>query len=579
MRKPRMNHISSIFGLSLLLFCTLTFPSQAQNRVVDLAMGVSATVVGRGVGETLNTDSPGSLTGDFQAISADVNGDTVSDLIIGLPLADGPDGTRPGAGRVYVVFGQRGLPPGATLDLLVTPPGVTVYGAGEGDRLGASLATGDVNGDGVQDVLISAPQADEPDRPNVGKVYVLFGGSGLGRSATRDMAPGSATGPDVTVIGWGGADKKNEDMAGISVAAGDVSGDGIDDILVGAPGLQGNDNRRAGGASIPGLGRVDFGADGGAVYVFFGRRNWPSGTVLDASMGLPAGVNMVFYGRLTSLNAFTNVGDSVGSTVAAGDVNGDGIADIITGAPSASPTQDKQGAGTVYVIFGRRRTPTDPPLAFDVDQRPGAGRRLGPPPDATITGIKAFDLIGSTLAAGDINGDTRADIIIGAANLSGPGDQPARTGRVLVILGTQMLPATRDLANGADLTIFGADQGDLLGFSVAVGDVNGDRIADLLIGAPTADGPTNSRPSAGEVYVLFGRANLTGTLDFAQPNQGPNVTIVGANSPDQIGFTVAAGDFNGDGIADIVTTSPFAASTGLMQQIRLGLTLIVFGQR
>jgi hypothetical protein len=570
-----MNHISGIFGLSFLLFCTLTFPSQAQNRVVDLAMGVSATIVGVEAGEAVRATSPGALRSEVKVISADVSGDGVSDVIIGLPFADDPDHTRSVAGRVYVVLGQRGLPPGSILDLQVDPPRVILFGAVAGDVFGSALAVGDVNGDRVKDIIIGAPLASEGNRREVGKVYIVYGGATLLASPRRDMAGSTAPGPDITMIGWGGADGLNADTMGTSVAAGDVNGDGFDDVIAGAPGNHGPDGRsRAGQAGIA--------PDSGAVFVFFGSANPPR--VRDASMALPAGVNIAFYGRQANVRTQLpgvriDYGDSAGTAVAVADVNMDGRADLIVGASNYSPggNDDRLSVGAVYVAFGRQRSVSDPPLIFDVERRRTPAGSL--PPDVSIFGVDTLDMIGSTLAAGDITGDMRADIIIPTADASGPNNSRLGSGEVYVIFGAAMLPATRDLTAGADFTVLGAEALDRLGFAVAVGNVNGDSVGDLIIGAPTADGPNNSRVSAGEIHVVFGRAGLTGTLDLAQSSPGADLTILGANLPDQFGSSVATEDVNGDGIADVISTAPFASSSGMTQQSRIGLTQITYGSR
>jgi hypothetical protein len=119
-----------------------------------------------------------------------------------------------------------------------------------------------------------------------------------------------------------------------------------------------------------------------------------------------------------------------------------------------------------------------------------------------------------------------------------------------------------DLAAGSpDLTIFGADEGDYLAdrFSLAAGDFNGDGKDDILLGAPLADGPDNARSNAGEAYVIFGPGD-GGETDLA--SNVPDVTIVGANAGDNLGFVVAAGDVNGDGTEDVLVGARFAKPPG-----------------
>ncbi len=577
-RKSQVKGLGIITGISFLFVSILGIPSQAQNmnRVVDLGLDANVTIVGVASGEGVQSPSPGQLQSTARILSADISGDGVSDLITAMPLENGSGSGRQEAGKVQVVLGQQGITSGSIVDLQTMPPALIVYGAAAGDRLGSAVAFGDFNGDGVKDLIIGAPRADTSDRTDVGKAYVIFGGSSLTRSSVRDMAS-ATTGPDVTLIGWGGGNKMNADRAGTGLAAGDFNGDGIDDIAVGAPGLDGPDGRRAGEQ----LGGISIGdSDGGAVFVFYGSRNVPSGTVRDASMGLPAGVNAVIYGRLSNVRVLpllrADLGDALGIALAMADVNGDSLVDIIAGGPNSSgPNDDRFGAGAAYVILGRQHSATAEALRFDVDQRPGSGRRQGAAPDVYIYGADVADSVGSKLAAADLNGDNRADIILGIPTGSGPNNMRLLAGEIHVIFGAATLTSPRDLANGADFTVYGADPGDQLGFSIATGNVGGDATRDLVIGAPTADGVDNSRNSAGEVQIVYGRAALRGILDLS--TQPSDVTIVGASFPHQAGFSVAAGNFDGNGLDDLIINSPFASSTGMTQETRLGLNFVVFG--
>ncbi len=567
---------ATIALLSIALCSSFPSPAQQNGRLVDLATQAATAIIGGEAGEAVNVTAPGRLSGRMEALSADLNNDGLSDVIVGLPLATAPNGkTR--AGRVYIIFGRRDLSPETVRDLRDAPADVVVHGANAGDQLGSALAAGDINGDGIQDLIIGAPFADEPNRPDVGNVYVLFGGSQLAARSVRDMASSSPTGPDIKLIGWGGPpndDGVSEamDNAGAAVAAGDINGDGVDDVLVGAPGQQGPD-----GTSRAGL--QGFGADGGAVFVFFGGPSMPR--VRDASQPLPAGVNMVLYGRVARIRVLprplpaTEVGDAVGSAVAAADINGDGLADIIAGAPSASTDNDERFAsGAVYIVFGRRRSTSDSPLVFDVEQNRRRGASGQPPPDAVIAGANIGESLGSPLAVGDVNGDRLADIITSALATGIPGTTGSTSGGVRVIFGARSF-RNRDLANGADVSIASADVADELGFSVAAGDINGDGTADLILGAPLADGINDARSAAGEVYVLFGGAGLRGSITLG--DRPADVRIIGARFADQFGFSLAAGDVNGDGTDDIIATSPLADSPSDPERPKIGITYVVFG--
>ncbi len=380
------------------------------------------------------------------ANAGDVNGDGFADQIVGAPLNDA-GGTN--AGRAYVYFG--GPDADAVADLTLT-------GAAAGDELGYSVAgAGDVNGDGFADVIVGAPFNDTGGA-NAGQVYVYFGG----------VSPNST--PDLTLTGVAALDELGYAVAG----AGDVNGDGFADVILGEPF---ND---VGGVSA------------GQAYVYFGGAS--PNTIADLTM--------------TGVAAGDEFGYSVGG---AGDVNGDGFGDVIVGAD----LNDGGGAsaGQAYVFFGG-------PAADAVA-------------DLTLTGLAAGDQFGLSVAgAGDVNGDGFADVIVGA-----PENDVAGTdaGQACVYFGA----ASPDRTAGLLLT--GAAATDNFGYSVAgVGDVNGDGFADVIVGAPFNDAGGNG---AGQAYVYFGGPS---------PNSTADLTLTGAVAADQLGYSVAgAGDVSGDGFFDV----------------------------
>ena len=125
-----------------------------------------------------------------------------------------------------------------------------------------------------------------------------------------------------------------------------------------------------------------------------------------------------------------------------------------------------------------------------------------------------------SVAAGDVNGDGHPDLIVGASQADGPADSRPDCGEAYIIFGPAAQGGTVDLAQDEqDVTILGADSEDHMGYSVSAGDVNGDGIDDVLLGAPLADGPTNDRPQAGEAYVILGSRSLKPTIDLALGQQ------------------------------------------------------------
>ncbi|TKJ30657.1 hypothetical protein CEE39_08035 [bacterium (candidate division B38) B3_B38] len=296
-------------------------------------------------------------SGDAVA-SGDINGDGYTDIIIGAPFA-GPSAWYM-AGRTYVIFGSSSPP--STIDLSTESADITVYGDDQYDRSGWSVASGDINGDGYDDIIIGAIFADPPGGSAAGEVYVIFGDSFPSPPYILDLNSWPA---DIIICG-----DDADDICGKSVASGDVNGDGYDDIIIGALWAD------------PG-GRTN----AGETYVIFGSSNPP--VSIDLSQ---TSANITVYGD--------NDYDCFGYAVTSGDVNGDGYDDIIIGAPYADPPGGSY-AGETYVIFGS----SSPPTIIDLHSQPA---------DITVYGDDADDECGSAVVSGDVNGDGFGDIIIGA---------------------------------------------------------------------------------------------------------------------------------------------------------------------
>lgn len=397
------------------------------------------------------------------AAAGDVNGDGRPDLLIGAPGAD--PGDRDGAGAAYVVFG--GTAP-ATVDLLALGThGYAIQGAARGDGAGSSVANaGDVNGDGRPDALVGAPFAAPAGRPLAGSAYVVYGQSA---STSIDLADLGSHGYRLD----GGA----REAAGWSVGgAGDVNGDGVPDLLVGA------------------LSASRKGAASGAAYVVFGRPR--SGPV-----DLPANEH--------GFRIDGAPGDNAGWAVAGGgDVNGDGREDVLVGALNAG-ANGRDESGSVYVVFGRGGG------AVDLAGFGAAANRDG----YRIDGAHAGDQAGvSTAGAGDVNGDGRADTLVGALNAAALGRR--RSGAAYVVFG-KTSSASIDLSafRGKGYAILGAAYGDAAGTSVgSAGDVDGDGAPDALVGAPAADAV--GRVDSGSAYLVYGKADSAAVDLCALGTQG-----------------------------------------------------------
>lgn len=306
------------------------------------------------------------------------------------------------------------------------------------------------------------------------------------------------------------------DGAGFSVAsAGDVNGDGKNDFIVGA--------RLADNTGI----------NAGSAYVVFGG---------SPSLDLSAVGSRGF--RIDGAAA----GDLAGFSVSgAGDVNGDGKADVIVGAPGADP-QFRPNAGAAYVVFGRSSTATVSLASL------GSG-------GFTIQGGQTGNAFGTSVAAaGDQNADGVVDVVIGAPTASPQGRLNA--GSAFIIHGKSSSTTVDTASLGVSGSVInGAAAGDNFGYSVAkAGLVNSDTKSDLVIGAPRAD--NNGRTDSGSTYVVYG-GSVSGALDTAGLPAVAGFRIDGAAAGDQSGFSVAnAGLFNGDSFNDLVIGAPFSSAGG-----------------
>jgi hypothetical protein len=485
----------------------------------DLAQEHGAVALEHAANLTIEGAVAGDEAGWSVAAIGDVNGDGIGDLAIGAPGA-GNRG-RPGAGAVYVVYGKAAP---ATVDLAsLGSNGYRIDGAAAGDATGTSVAgIGDINGDGRPDLLIGAPGADPAGRLGAGSAYVIFGGA-------------STSGIDLAALGTAGYridGAQPGDAAGTSVAlAGDVNGDGVPDLAIGSPGgglevgpstpgsvtvVYGQAGQSRidlaalgnGGARVVGITAGDgtgtvlagagTGADGrarlaigapaltvdgrpgaGAAFVLNGSALTPGATLRLGA--LPAGSGLEIDGALP--------GDAAGASLAdAGDVNGDGVDDLLVGAWGADPL-DRGGAGSIYVVECWASAPTLDLQAFDAA---ACGTRYD--------GAAGNDLAGWAVApAGDVDGDGHPDLVVGAMGAAPGGAADAGSAFVVHEAG----PGDVDLGQPGIGTIrLDGDGGDHAGRAVAAGDVNGDGHSDVIVGAP--DASPLGRVGAGAVLVTYG---------------------------------------------------------------------------
>lgn len=384
--------------------------------------------------------------------------------------------------------------------------GFKLTGLEGGDRSGNGIAAGDINDDGIDDLIIAAPYANLGQSVETGETYVVYG-SRSGFTAAFDFF--TLDGSNGFLISGVSVQDRSEGRW-----SADFNGDGIDDVILGGTGGVGQ--------LLRGVTYVVYGSSSGFTTPFLL-------SALDGSNGL----------------LIRGIDSQEGSSPSAvGDLNGDGIDDLLIGATGANPS-GKIGAGRLYVVFGGPAMGA----SIDVSTLDGANGFV-------IDGAAAGHMIGSRVAVGDVNADGANDIVVASNNASAGGFFGA--GKVFVFFGSAIgydaSYSLADLDGSNGFVIEGGSNNFAAGTAVASADLNDDGADDILVGA-------NTTLETDTTYVVFGgQPSWPATSVLSSSNPLVLSVIVGATiqgpAQQQLGSAFAIGDLNADGIDDVTVGAP-----------------------
>lgn len=463
-------------------------------------------------GAEMRITGPGKDDRLGRVLACDLDGDGTDELIVAAPMADGPVVTdQPDRGRLYVLSGRASKPGGQqAVDLATGLAEMVLYGAANGDKLGSALACGDLDRDGMQDLVVGAPAAGA----GRGSVHVLFGSAKLKPSV--DLSGGGSL--DLVIEGASPGDRLGEALAVVA-----LEGASSAFLAMGAPG---SDVARFAGADAGAAdaapkdsGAAEAGArariDAGMVFVLPGKTLRKLKTV---SLSTDRAITLA--GALD--------GERLGTSLAAGDLDGDGRQELLAGGP---------GALVVRVLRGR--------LLMGATPRFDCAAGSATPHSATIHGAAGTTDFGASLAAGDATGDGKADLLVGAPMaarvylFAGAHGQLPDLSAQAVELGVQ---------NGRHLVEFVGPAGSYLGRSVAL--VTGwasPRSVTILLGAPGSAG------ARGEVFLVRARSSYSAAQVKVADGQELQGRVTGQAAGDYLGTYLCAGRLNGgDALPDLL---------------------------
>ncbi|MCO7187862.1 MULTISPECIES: hypothetical protein [unclassified Pseudoalteromonas] len=406
------------------------------------------------------------------------------------------------------------------------------------DHFGKVIATGDFDGDGYADMAIAAPNEDIGGADDSGTVNIIYGSPAGTNSIKRRGYATAFSQQDIS-----GAAPEADDHFGFALASGDFNGDSYDDLAIGVP----KEDLSFGGNNNDGM-----------VVVLYG-----------STAGLKADSKEIIHQDTRGVAGSPEKDDHFGFALAAGDFDGDNYDDLAIGVPKEDVNDgDNNNDGMIHVLYGRSSGILN---GSGVEEQSFHQGKFG--------GMKVEkdDHFGFSLAAGDINGDGYAELAIGAPYEDIGGDDD--TGHATIMYGRSSGLSTSgyQTIHGDNSEIPGsAEANDRLGWSLTIGNFNGDNYGDLVVGVPYEDLGSGGNNNDGNVFVIYGSSSKLRKSTVQEFHQDKSGVPGSAEKDDKFGYSVAHGDFNNDGYDDLAVGSPTEDLNG---KDNAGKVDIIFGSR